>query len=243
MEKIGIIINPHAKKNQKIKLNRVELYKKIGSHHVDIRVTDSLDDIYRVAEDFKKKKISYLGISGGDGTLHHIISRFLYIYKSEDIPPIVLLKDGTMNTISRTIHLKGKGTQILSKLLKTLNDKKDIKVLKRDTIKIDDKYCFLFGLGLAPNFLAKYYEGGDTGPGKAIKVLGKAVLGSMIGINVGNLFDRFNARLIVDDKELWFYDFFGIIAATVEEIGISFKSLFRAYEKTGTHAGRLLSAK
>ena len=67
MDKIGIIINPHAKKNKKAKVNPVDFYSGIGGKYVEVVATQTLDDISKVARDFKKKGISYLGICGGDG--------------------------------------------------------------------------------------------------------------------------------------------------------------------------------
>ena len=234
MEKVGIIVNPHAKKNQKMKNKIVELYKGIGGSYVDLRVTNNLDEVLTVSKDFKKQGITYLGICGGDGTLHHVLSSFIQVYKPNDIPPVVILKAGTMNNVSKSINLNGRGSQVLTRLIRALNDGRDIKIIKRDTIKIENKYCFLFGLGLASNFLCEYYKGGNTGPLKATKVLVRGVWGGLFGQEAGGLFERLNTRTIIDGKELWFNDFFGILAGTVKDIGISFKPLSCAYKKDGT---------
>ena len=51
-----------------------------------------------------------------------------------------------------------------------ISEGREVKLFFRDTMKVGDKYGFLFGLGITSNFLVDYYRGGDTGTWKAIKV-------------------------------------------------------------------------
>lgn len=230
MQKIGIIVNPHAKKNKKMKIKPADLFRSIGGELVEVRTTQSLDEIFTVAEEFKKKKIGYLAVCGGDGTLHHVLSRFILVYRKEEIPPLVILKGGTMDTISRSINLKGKGPEILTRLVENLKNGNTIKMFHRNTMKIGDKYGFLFGLGITSNFLVEYYRGGDTGPWKAVKVTLGGIIKGIFNSNAG-LFRRLTATVSINGQELPFRDFLGILAATVESVGIGFRALYRAYEK------------
>ncbi len=230
MQKIGIIVNPHAKKNRKMKTNPADLFRTIGGNLVEVRTTQSLDEIFTVAEEFKKKNIDYLGVCGGDGTLHHVLSRFILVYRKVEIPPLVILKGGTMDTISRSINLKGKGAEILQRLVENINHGRAITTHYRNTMKIGDKYGFLFGLGITSNFLVEYYRGGDTGPWKAVKVTIGGICKGIFNSNTG-LFKRLRVRVIADGYQIPFDDFLGILAATVESVGIGFKALYRAYEK------------
>ncbi len=234
MKKIGIIINPHAKKNRRMKVNPVHLYRELGSDFVDVRATQSLDEVFHVAEEFQKAGVDYLGICGGDGTVHHVISRFHQVYKNSALPPVVLLKGGTMDTVSRTISLKGKGPEILTRLIDLLKKGQFPKLYTRDTILVEDKIGFLFGLGITSNFLREYYRGGDTGPVKAVKVAVGGIVKGIFNRNNEGLFERYNLRVVVDGKELWFNNFLGVLAATVESVGIGFKPLYRALEKDNT---------
>ncbi|HNR86945.1 MAG TPA: diacylglycerol kinase family protein [Spirochaetota bacterium] len=233
MARIGIIINPHAKKNKRARINPLNRYRELGGDLADVRATQSLDEVFTVAESFKKSGIEYLGICGGDGTLHHVLSRFMYVYRDAPLPPIVILKGGTMDTVSRSIGLTGAGPEIMRRLMDRLADGGAIDLFSRDTIRIGDRYCFLFGLGLTSNFLTEYYRGGDTGPLKAVTVALKGIASGILGLRSGNLFTRFTGRVIVNGEELWFSDFLGILAGTVEEIGIGFRPLSRAYERDG----------
>ncbi|HPA71453.1 MAG: hypothetical protein KBA61_14390 [Spirochaetes bacterium] len=233
MKKIGIIINPHAKKNRTMKVNPADLYRRIGGNHVEVRATRSLDEVFTVAEEFKRMGIAYLGVCGGDGTLHHVLSRFIQVYRDGELPPLVILKGGTMDTISRSINLKGTGPEILTRLIERIDVGGEVKLYHRDTMKTGDKYGFLFGLGITSNFLVEYYRGGDTGPWKAVKVAAGGIAKGIFHSNNG-LFKRLNAAVFIDGKEVPFRDFLGVLAATVESVGIGFKILYRAYEKDRT---------
>jgi diacylglycerol kinase family enzyme len=233
MKKIGIIINPHAKKNRKMKVNPVDLYRRIGGDFVEVRATRSLDEVFTVAEEFKSKGISYLGVCGGDGTLHHVLSRFLHVYRDRELPPLLILKGGTMDTISRSISLKGKGPEILNRLIAHIKEGREVKLYHRDTMKTGDKFGFLFGLGITSNFLVEYYRGGDTGTWKAVKVAAAGIIKGIFLSNAG-LFRKLDATVTIDGREVPFRDFLGVLAATVESVGIGFKILYRAYEKDRT---------
>ena len=82
MSGIGVISNPKSRKNKK----DPELMKKLGYILGDNGIsyqTNTIDDIYKVAEEFRKKKIDILCINGGDGTNHVTLSVFLQVYKEE----------------------------------------------------------------------------------------------------------------------------------------------------------------
>ena len=230
---IGIIINLNAKQNRKHGKDPVALYETIGGNHVIVRSTCDTGQIRDVAREFRKKGIAYLGVCGGDGSLHHVISEFLQVYRS-GLPPILALKGGTMDTVSRTIKLKGKGPCILRRMIAAMRSGRTPELHTRDTIRVGKKHCFLFGLGISSNFLREYYEGGDPGPVKAVKVAARGIAGGIFGGEVGSLFTRFNACVDVDGECVPFNDFLGILAATVDNVGIGFRPLFRAYEENGT---------
>ena len=51
----------------------------VGSHG-NAESTKTFDDLYRVCEEFKKERIDVLGISGGDGTLHHTLTAMIQFH-------------------------------------------------------------------------------------------------------------------------------------------------------------------
>ncbi|MFH0975634.1 MAG: diacylglycerol kinase family protein [Spirochaetota bacterium] len=230
MAKIGIIINPHSKRIKRMKTDPVLYYKNIGSEFADVRLTRNSDDIIKAAKDFKKQNISYLAISGGDGSIHLVISKFISVYKNSKLPNILILRDGSMNNIARSYQLKGKGSFLLNKLVNAIRNKNEIRIVYRNTMKVNDMYCFLFGLGFTANFTNEFNKGGNKSPLKAIKVILITALQTLIKKDSG-IFERMNLRVIADGKELGFNDFFAIFAATIANLAISFTPTPRAYEK------------
>jgi diacylglycerol kinase (ATP) len=234
MSKVGVIINPHARIVKKMNIDPLQFFTGISEGFADVRVTNSIAEIDPVIKDFKKLGLPYVAVCGGDGTHHHVLSRFINIYKKDTLPPILHLRAGTMNTQPRTINLKGKPDQILKRLIALLKKNGSPKIFVRDTIRVGDKYCFIFGPGMTANFLSEYYKGEGTGPKKALKVIGMAIRGAAFGADVGCLFDRLDCKVVIDGNLVPHNDFIAVIASTVDDIGIGFKAMHRAYEKAGT---------
>lgn len=225
-----MIINPHSKKIKKFKTDPVEYYKKIGGNSVDIILTQTLDDITNAAKEFKKQEISYLVISGGDGSIHHVISRFIKVYKNSKLPHVLILRDGSMNNIARSYNLKGRGHDLLKRLVNAVNNNDKISIVYRNTININDMYCFMFGLGITANFINEFNKGGNKSPLKAVKTILKGIFIAIFKENNEGLFKRTKLKVFVDGKELWFNDFFGVLALTIANLPIGFKPAPRAYE-------------
>lgn len=234
MNKVGLIINPHARGVKKMNIDPLEYFTGISEGYADIRLTNSVAEVDSVITDFKKMGTPYVAVCGGDGTCHNVISRMIAIYKKDPVPPLLHLRAGTMNTQSRTINLKGKPGEILKRIVRILKAKGAPKTFTRDTIRIGDMYGFIFGVGMTANFLHEYYKGEGTGPKKALKTIWMAVKGVTVGADVGTLFDRLDCTVVVDGTPVPHHDFIAVIATTVDDIGIGFKPMHRAYEKDGT---------
>jgi len=233
MKKIGIIINPHAKKVRRGKIS-IDDFKKISPDLVDLRVTQSLDDIKGVADDFKKIGIPYIGILGGDGSVHHVLTRLIEAYSPDRLPPVLILKGGTMDNIATSIQLKGKGINILKRFTENINSGKEIVIKKRNSMIIEGVYCFLFGAGLTANFLNSVYGGKEKGFISNVKTVIKAVKHSIKEPEQGSLFKGLNAEIYLDKKPLGFKKITAIIAGTVEYIGMGFAPMSRINDKEMT---------
>ena len=81
MDKVGLIINPHARGVQKMNIDPLEYFTAISEGYADIRLTNSLAEVDPVIKDFKKLRIPYIAVCGGDGTSHHVLSRMINLYK------------------------------------------------------------------------------------------------------------------------------------------------------------------
>ena len=233
MQRIGIIINPHARSIKKSGRDMPALFREIGGEYADVRLSNTLEELDDIIRGFRKNGISYIGTSGGDGTVHHVVTRMINAYSPDPAPPLVILKGGTMDNIARTIALKGKGPAILRRLVASLRAGSPVATHQRDTMKIGDRYCFLFGCGLTSNFLNAVYSG-EKGTITNIKVIARALSEGLRDRKDSELFRRLPARVLADGREIHFREILAILAGTVEQVGMGFTPLPRGNEKPGT---------
>lgn len=227
MAKIGIIINPYSKRIMRMK-DPVEYYKKTWETMVDIKLTKTPEDIIKAAKEFKQNNISYIAISGGDGSIHLVISKFISVYQNDNLPSFLILKDGSMNNIAKSYKLKKRGRKLLKKLINKLNTNEEIKIYFRNTIKVNTMYCFLFGLGFTASFINKFNEGGNKSPLKAIRIILKSIYAALNNNN--ELLRRQNMTVYLNGKELSIKEYFAIYAATIHNLALGFYPTPRAYE-------------
>ena len=69
MPGIGIINNPHSRKNRKHPERMVSLGQIVGSEGKSV-ATQEILDIHEMARLYKEREIDILGINGGDGSNH-----------------------------------------------------------------------------------------------------------------------------------------------------------------------------
>jgi diacylglycerol kinase family enzyme len=117
MPGIGVVFNPRSGRNVRDPSAASRLMRTIGDHGV-VREARSIDELYRVAEDFRSLDIDVLGISGGDGTNGITITGFLDVYQGSALPQIAFLRGGTMNTVANSVGVRrGRPEGLLDRLI------------------------------------------------------------------------------------------------------------------------------
>jgi len=227
MKRAGIIINPNAKKIRTGKTS-VEKYQNVKSENIVMRISNGLDEIQDISKDFQKEGIDYIAIAGGDGTIHLTLTEIIKAYGEKSIPPILILKEGTMDNIARSIKLRGTGLSLIKKLRNKLEQGVDLEVHNRRTIKIDGKYCFIFGTGFITNFLNEVYSRKEKGTIRNIQVGFHTMKEAISNNRKGKIFNFLNEDVTIDGKKLGFDSINGILAGTVEHVGMSFSPLKEA---------------
>ena len=234
MSGIGVIHNPNAKKNRG-KNHIVPSLRKIVGKSGIVEETKHPDEIPRATEKFRNMDIDILAINGGDGTNHLTLTHFLKVYAGQPIPPFIHLRGGTMNTVANSLGISREPTeQILKKIADKYTRREKMDVIKRNIMKIGDKYGFIFGSGLVANFLEAYYEGRTTGPGKAIRVIAKSIISAISRTEyIKKLFMPVNARVSADSREIPLRYFTLLLGATIKDVGLGFKPTYLG-DKAGT---------
>jgi diacylglycerol kinase family enzyme len=233
MKTIGIVVNYRSRRNRRARRNPVDLFNEIGGSYVDVRATQSIDEISDVVKIFMEDNVPIIAASGGDGTIHHVVTQIIRIYKENPLPQLLILKGGTMNNISRSISLRGSDVSILRRAIEALQRGREMTTYRRDTIKVGDSYCFLFGNGLTADFLTEYYARGKSYT-SLVRFIVQTIAKSMRGSESSSLFKGFRGRIYVGNELLDSDHFLGILAGTVEHIGMGFSPLPRANEQEST---------
>lgn len=231
MPGIGVITNPRSRANKRDPGAMRRLGYLLGSRG-EAAATLSLDDLYRVAEEFKKADIDVLGINGGDGTIHHTLTAFLRTYGDAPLPLVAILRGGTMNTIANSLGIKGDPPRMLFELVDRYHAGLGFDVFENPVLAVGDAWGFIFGNGLIFNFLDAYYGTGHPSPSTAASLLGRAMASAAIGGPLARrITRRFHARVTVDGVPWACDDFLAVTAATVEQLGLGSRPFYRARER------------
>jgi diacylglycerol kinase (ATP) len=190
----------------------------------------NLDDLLAMAVALRDDPPSVLAVHGGDGTLHKVVSALGTAFGEQPLPPIAVLTGGTMNVVAASLDLREDPKVFLRTLAEDSRTGRPPEIVVRRCLRIGDHLGFIFGNGLASNFLGEYYGGGAAyGPAKAAWLLVGTFLSAMVGGPlVRRMFKRFEGEVRVDDVDLPRTRFVGLNAATVREVGLGFKLNHRA---------------
>jgi diacylglycerol kinase (ATP) len=196
---------------------------------------DSLDHlgqlVNQLAEDDPPSAIA---VHGGDGTLHKSLSALVRAWRGRPLPPIAVLRGGTMNVVASSLGLDGRPEAVVADLAAAARGGRPLPVIERRCLEVKETssaggagsatYGFVFGNGLMANFLEEYYSREAYGPGRAVWMLTRTFGSALIdGPYARKIFRRFEGQVLVDGKQLPWSQLTGVGAATVREVGLGFK--------------------
>ncbi len=230
---IGIIHNPFARGNLR-RPGIIEQLKSIVGDSGEVILTRNISELPEVMKEFSKKGYDLLAVNGGDGSMHLVLSAYLNALPGQPLPKVASLRGGTMNTMPNSVKLKGNTLYIARKLVTKYRSGAPMEVFKQHLVRLNDKYGFMTGIGVPPNFLAAYYSGTSTGPWQAVKVIAR-VIGSALtrGPYVKHLFEPAKCIVKVKGQEIAPREFSGILACSIKEIGLGFTFTPHAYDQPG----------
>jgi diacylglycerol kinase (ATP) len=241
---IGVVFNPRSRRNLNDPKAALRLARRLGDQGV-VREAHSIDELYRIAEDFRRAEIDVLAISGGDGTNHVTLTGFLDVYAGETIPRVALLRGGTMNTVANSVGIgRGKPEGLLGRLVRdyALRANGPVADVERRVLRIAPagggkaSYGFLFGTGVVHGFLSEYYRHGETTPLVAAKTLARAIASAVVrGPSIKRMARPFRGSVELEGGATWpERDYLAVAGGTIAHIGLSFKPFHRYAERPNT---------
>jgi diacylglycerol kinase family enzyme len=233
MKKIGVILNPNAKKFRTGGVLLSSYYKYI-SDNVFVSAPQNVKELNSIVEQYKSEKIDYICIGGGDGTIHLVLSELIKVYIPEQTPPVLILKGGTMNNIARSVINRGDGIDILKRLIRRIEKNEIIGTEERLTINVNNKFCFLFGTGFITNFLEKVYSGNEKGAFRNLQVGLMAIKEVFMNVKKCEIVKLTEQAVFIDGKKVLINPVSGILAGTVEHVGMGFSPLKDAVRNDGS---------
>ena len=230
---IGVVHNPFARKNLKNPSMSTELVAILGTYGT-VYVTKNLLEVEKAAEDFIEKGYTILAINGGDGSLHLVINAFKKIFKDAELPDVVILRGGTMNTVSNSLKLKGQPVEILARAVNIYKNKEKFDVIHQQVLKVGDKYGFMTGTGAIAKFLDVYYAGTHTGVVESVKMILRMIMSTITGTDyVKKIFSPVAMKIIIDGKNPGQESYIAVLGCAVRELGIGFAVAHSAHDKKG----------
>jgi diacylglycerol kinase family enzyme len=219
---VGVIVNPHARKNRgKPGRRSAELRRIVGSWG-EVHETASVEDLRTtVAELFPR--VTHLVGDGGDGGLHWLVNEVAHcIPDPQRWPTFVPTNGGSVNAVARKAGVRGRPDAIIRALVAGAAADRPPPEVCLDTLQLtgriaDDstfeRLCFgLAAGGVGNRFYERYYDNPDHDRLAVARVIGRT-LGDYLTSKVSPgrvktpnyasvLFTPTRARVVIDGEEV-----------------------------------------
>ncbi|MEY4744433.1 MAG: hypothetical protein RL272_378 [Candidatus Parcubacteria bacterium] len=251
--KIAAFTNPNAGKNTpRAGLGRV--VASILTTPTWVYDTRTLEELEERCEGLHRSRPDVIVVIGGDGTVHQTLTRIIREYQQSGVqmPQILVIPTGTMNTVATTLGLTRHPAVRLAELVAAkIRENRPLDVAHLTPLKVNDEYGFLHGSGFVANLLEKYYEDREQrGPKRAIKVilgaLGNEIISKLTFRKPTHGLTRpVHAKIILPDgfekPVAPDMSHLGIMCAAVDQVGLGCRGMPDARSKPGNFMLRSIS--
>lgn len=235
---IGIVYNPRTRRNLRAPATGQRLRALLGGEG-ELAEAATPEELARAVEAFRARRVEALGICGGDGTGHVVLTAFARAYGAEPLPAVALLRGGTMNTVADAHRLRGSPEAILKALLERRRAGQPWRAVERDLLAVEvdgapPRHGFLFGTGAVVTFLDAYYRTGRATPAVAAALLVRAVGSALVGGRfAAALTVREPMRVTADGEDWPDGPYLAVLAGAIPELGFGFTPFARCDEQPG----------
>ena len=236
---IGIVNNPRAGRNSRRPAMADRLRERLEGDG-EVLNASTPGELEAAVSRFRAAGFDVLGLNGGDGTGHLVLTAFAQAYGDRPLPRLLLLRGGAMNTVARGHGIWGTADSILRGVLERRRRGIPLRTVERDLLRVeaDDglppRYGFIFGTGAVVAFLDAYYRSRRPSPASAAWLVARA-LGSAVrgGPFAQSLMRREQFGIETDGEEWPDGSYLAFIAGTTPEIGLGFRAFHRCDEQPG----------
>jgi diacylglycerol kinase family enzyme len=200
-----------------------------------VRVTETIDELETVAQEFREREIEILAVCGGDGSDHCTLTAFDRVYRDVALPRLLPLRAGSINyVVNDTGGRRGSPEQVLARVVRDHRWGNGHVTCERDLLRVNDALGFVLSFGTAVNFLRAYYARDRKGSLSAAWMLGGLIGSALVGGHRARaIFEAVRADITCDEERLPFRSFTFFFAATVDQIALGFKPTYLGTRKRG----------
>jgi diacylglycerol kinase family enzyme len=221
--KVSVITNPRSREHRRDPGLEDRLRGLCGADGV-VHSPADLDALAKLAPELARADV--LAVHGGDGTLHKVLTAILRATgESAPIPPIALLRGGTMNIVATSVGVRAQAEVLLRRVLSG----ERLPVETRRTLRIvadegPPHYGFLSGNGIVARFLELYYDHPDPSPQTAAWLLTRGAMSALVrGSLAARLTRPYLGRVEIDSSCREGQRWLAVVLGTVEELGLRFR--------------------
>lgn len=252
--RIGIVVNPLARRTGSPELpGRLEERCRAAGASVTVAVTRAPEELPGALKELGPE-LDVLAVCGGDGTMMATVSAAISLYESQ-LPALLLLPGGTMNTVARNLGLRGRPEVILGRLLQSAATPKGLRTVPRfvqEVMRVEThdeqplikgrlmatsdgvspgrtRYGCIFGAAMGARYLSAYARHPSLfwAAWLGLRTVGSALIPGG-GPFARWLFERTPARLVIDGQPADEHAFRLILCATVPDVGLGMRVPWQA---------------
>lgn len=235
---IGIVNNPRSRRNRRDP-GIAQKLRLLLDHDGEVLDASTPEELDLALARFRASGIDVLGVNGGDGTGHVVLTAVARAWDGAPLPKLALLRGGAMNTVAHAHGIRGGPEAIVRDLLARRRARRPPRAVERDLLRVaadggEPRYGFIFGTGVVVAFLEAYYAAGDPSPFTAARMLARAIGSAVTGGRfAASLTKRERLRVTTDGEEWPDAAWLTVVAGSVPEIGFGFRAFARCDEQPG----------
>jgi len=231
--------NPRSRRNRLSPGLAARLRTQVGA---DGEVVDAAtpDELERAVERFRAAGVDVVGVNGGDGTGHFVLTALARAYGDAPLPRLLLLRGGAMNTVAHGHGIRGGPERILRDVLAQRRHGFPLRTTPRDLLRVtadggEARYGFIFGTGaIVVSFLEAYYATGRPSPATAAALVARGIGSALVGGAFAAALTRRAALRVATDGDEWEDgSYLAVAAGSTPDAGFGFQAFHRCGEQPG----------